>query len=328
MNDISKTDDVHLDHLRLFAHVAKTGSLTEGSRNQGLSQSAASQAIAQIEAELQVLLLDRSRRPLVLTETGRRFQKGVETLLNDWDRLQAYVRPAGDGGLTGTISVAAIYSVGIHLLSSLIQRFATRHPAVRVRMQYLRPDMVVQAVRDKKVDLGILSFPVATRTLESIPLRDEPLVAVCHPAHRLVPRRRIAMADLAGQRLIAFDRDLPIRRAIDEALRVAKVKVDVAMEFDNIESIKQAVLSGFGLAILPEPTVVREVVSRLLVALPITGVTLTRPVGLIRRRRSAPDAAIEGFIAFLVASVGEEHPGAATAPVAPLRYGQTPSPWE
>lgn len=319
---------MHLDQLRLFCEVAQTGSLTEGAKIKGLSQSAASQAIAQIEAELQVLLLDRSRRPLVLTGMGRKFQEGVETLLADWDRLQTAVRPARDGGLAGTVAVAAIYSVGIHLLNSLIQRFATRHPLVRVRMQYLRPDMVVQAVRDSKVDLGILSFPAATRTLEAIPLRDEALVAVCHPAHRLVPRRRISLADLASQRFIAFDRDLPIRRSIDAALRAARVKVEVVMEFDNIESIKQAVLSGFGLAILPEPTVLRETVGRLLAALPIDGVTLTRPVGLIRRRRSAPDTAVQGFIDFLIASIHEDQPSAITAPAAPLRYGQTPSPWE
>lgn len=322
---------MHLEHLRLFHDVARTGSLTEGARLHGFSQSAASQAIAQIETALQASLFDRSCRPLALTVAGRRFQEGVATLVADWDRLAAAVRPAGAGGsgtLTGTVTVAAIYSVGIHLLSTLVQRFATRHPQVRVRMQYLRPDMVVQAVRDKRVDLGILSFPPTTRALTLVPLRDEPLVAVCHPAHRLVPRRRITMADLAGQRLVAFDRDLPIRRAIDEALRKAGVRVEVSMELDNVESIKQAVQSGCGMAILPEPTVVRETISRLLVALPIEDVKLIRPIGLIRRRRPADNAAVDIFIDFLTVTLREEQHGVATAPVAPVRYGQTPSLWE
>lgn len=328
MDRIQKTDDVNISHLRLFREVVQHGSLTEGARRQGLSQSAASQAVAQIEAELKTPLLDRSRRPLALTAAGCRFHVGVTTLLEGWDQVIASVRPDPTAGLSGTVTVAAIYSLGIHLLSGLVQQFTTRYPLVRVRMQYLRPDMVVQAVREKRADLGILAFPPASRQLETIPLRDEPLVVVCHPAHRLVPRRRVHLGDLAGQAMVAFDRDLAIRRAIDAALRSAGTKVEVVMEFDNVESIKQAVQNNCGLAILPEPTVIRETVSRLLVALPIEGVSLMRPVGAIRRARPRPDPAVDAFLAFITERLREDQPVGGSAPVAPVRYGQTPSPWE
>lgn len=314
---------MQIEHLRLFTAIARSLSLTEGARSLGLSQSAASQAVAQLEHALGTRLLDRSRRPLVLTEAGRRFHGGAERLLDGWDRLVAEVRPGEGGELHGSLTVAAIPSLGLHLLSGLVERFVQRHPQVRLRTLHLRHDLVVQAVRQQRADLGILSYPPAQRGLEAVHLRDEPLVAVCHPSHRLVPRRRLLLRDLDGQRLVAFDRDQPVRRVIDRALAAAGVRVEIAMELDNIESMKQAVLNGGGLAILPEPMVLREALGRLLVALPFEDVQLSRPVAAIRRR-SAGDPLAEAFIAFARDSTHQQPP---TAPVAPVRHGQ-PSQWD
>lgn len=312
---------MNIEHLRLFSVVAKTGSLSEGARQLGYSQSAASQAMAQLESALQVPLLDRTRRPLGLTAPGRRLHAGLAHLLHGWDRLVADLQPGASP--TGTVDVAAIHSLGIHLLVGVVQRFSAEYPGVRVRTQHLRQDEVVRQVRERRVDLGILSYPPALRGIEAIPLCEERLVVVCHPAHRLVPRRRLLLADLQGQRFIAFDRDLPIRRAIDETLRRAGVAVEAVMELDNVESMKQAVQGGCGVAILPEPTILRETMGRLLVALPVEDASLTRPIAVLRRRAAhAPGA--DAFIAYLRASMRQQVP----APIAPLRYGQTPSEFE
>ena len=84
------------------------------------------------------------------------------------------------------------------------------------------------------------------------------MLVVTHPSHPLARRRRVSPADLDGARFVAFDHDLPIRRAIDRALKQHGVKVDVAMEFDNVETIKQAIGIAAGISILPAPTVQKE----------------------------------------------------------------------
>jgi len=326
MLNIGNTYTVHLEYLRLFSAVARSRSLSEGARQLGYSQSAASQAIAQLEQHLHAPLLDRSQRPLALTTAGQRLQSGIAPLLSGWDRLVATLQPEG-GGVSGTVTVAAIHSLGLHLLVGHVQLFSSEHPAVRVRTQHLRHDEVVRQVKERRVDLGILSYPPTLRGIESIHLRDEALVVVCHPSHRLVPKRRLRMRDLAGQRFVAFDRDLPIRRAIDEALRQAGVEVEMTMELDNVESMKQAVLGNCGIAILPEPTVLRETLGRLLVALPVEDATLSRPVAILRRQ-SVHDPAIDAFVAFLHASMHQQATNPVTAPIAPVRYGRTPSQYE
>lgn len=286
-----------LGTLELFCEVVRSRSFSEGARARGLSQSAASQAVAQLEKEVGVALLDRATRPVALTPAGRTFYERVLGLLQDYEQLTAEIRSAGRA-ISGTVRVAAIYSIGLHALGSQIQRFRAQYPQARVRLEYLRPNAVVDAVVSERADLGVLSFPVATRVLEVIPLRTERMVFVCPPAHRLARCRRVAPQDLAGEDVIGFDRDLAIRRAIDRALRRRGVTVNVSMEFDNIENIKDAVESGAGVAVLPEPTVRKETALRTLVARPLAIPDLVRPIGILHRRRHLPPA-VTRFIALL-----------------------------
>jgi DNA-binding transcriptional LysR family regulator len=275
---------MNLDTLELFCAVVRTQSFSRGAHAMGVSQSAASQAVAQLEHRLAVVLVDRSKRPFVLTAEGRKYYEGVHVLLEAYTKLVDGVT-AKRTEVGGLVRVAAIYSIGIHAMSRHVQRFMADHPCAKVRMEYLRPNMVVESVLSDDVDLGIVSFPAQGRALNVIPLRVEPMVVVLPPGHRLTGRRSIHIEDLAGEDLVTFDRDLAIRRAIDRILRRRRVDVKVVMEFDNIENIKLALVSGAGISILPEPTVQREVELRTLVTRPLDMAGLERPIGIIHRRR-------------------------------------------
>jgi DNA-binding transcriptional LysR family regulator len=114
------------------------------------------------------------------------------------------------------------------------------------------------------------------------------MVLAVHPTHRFAALSEVSVGRLDGEKFVSYDSDLPIRRAIDRFLRHHDVQVDVAMEFDNIENIKRAVEIPAGVAILPEPTVAREVKAGTLVAVRIGGQDphhrLTRPLAIIHRR--------------------------------------------
>jgi DNA-binding transcriptional LysR family regulator len=280
---------VTLDSLRLYCDVVRLRSFSRGAAQNGVSQSAASQAIQQLEAELDVHLVDRSRRPLSPTDEGRAFYEACRELLQGFDKARAELQ-ATRGRVEGTVRVAAIYSVGLHDMSRHMQPFMSAYPQARVLLECLHPHKVVEAVLSDEADLGILSYPAANRALEVIPLRAEPMVLIAHPTHRLARRRSIAAHELNGERFVAFDHALAIRRAIDRALKHQNVKVDVVMEFDNVETIKQAIGINAGLSILPRPTVLQELEMRALIALPVALPGLVRPVGIIHRRgrRLAP----------------------------------------
>ena len=120
-----------------------------------------------------------------------------------------------------------------------------------MRLEYLHPHRVVEAVENDQADLGLVSYPKASRTIKAITWREEPMVLVCSPVHRLAGQSSVGLTELAGESMIGFDADLTIRREIDRVLNLHNVEVRVVMEFDNIETIKRAIEIDAGVALLP-----------------------------------------------------------------------------
>jgi len=289
---------VNLETLRLYCDIVRLRSFSRGARANQITQSAASQAIQQLEHDLGLRLIDRSKRPFSVTAEGQRYFDGVRTLLSDYSRLEAEIRRASTT-LAGPVRVAAIYSVGLYDLSQHMHRFMTEYPQAKVRLEYLRPNKVYDAVVNEEADIGIMSYPRKDRVITTIPWRAEKMMFVCNPNHPLAKKTVISAADLEGEKFIGFDPDLPIRKAIDRSLKQQHSHASIVMEFDNIETMKQAVEIGVGVSILPEPTVRRETGAGRLVAIPLAMLELVRPVGIILRRHKPLTPAVQRFIQLL-----------------------------
>ena len=289
---------MHLETLRLYCDVVRHRSFSRGAAQNFVSQSAASQAMQQLETELSAALLDRTKRPFVVTPEGQAFYEACRGLLESWEKARAEIA-AVKARVDGTVRVAAIYSVGLHDVSRNVQQFMSLYPEARVQLECLHPHKVVEAVIQGEADVGIMSYPPADRALAIVPLRSEPMAFVCHPNHRLARRRVVVPADLAGETFVAFDAGLTLRKAIDRALRQHNVKVNTVMEFDNIETIKQAIIIAAGVSILPRHTVQNEASIRTLAVVPLGITDLVRPVGLIHRRQKLLTPTVSRFIQLL-----------------------------
>jgi DNA-binding transcriptional LysR family regulator len=296
---------VHLETLRLYCDVVRLRSFSRGAAQNFVSQSAASQAVQQLERELGVGLIDRTKRPFTVTAEGHRFYNACRGLLEAWEKARGEVA-AVKARVDGTVRVAAIYSVGLHDMSHHLQRFMARYPNARVQLECLHPHKVVEAVLRDEADIGLMSYPPPDRALTVVPLRSEAMVFVCHPNHRLARRRTVTAADLNGEPFVAFDRELTIRKAIDRTLRQHNARPTVVMEFDNIETIKQAIKIAAGVSILPRHTVEKEASIRTLSAVPLAIPDLVRPVGLIHRRQKPLTPTVSRFIDLLREPAAED----------------------
>jgi DNA-binding transcriptional LysR family regulator len=239
--------------------------------------------VLHLEEDLGVKLIDRSKRPFVLTPEGQVYYEGCRRLVQRFTALEEEVRTLHEE-VEGRVSVASIYSVGLSHMSRFVQEFMRQHPKANVRLQYQHPDRVYELVRNDGVDLGLVSYPRDSRTLRAIPWRDEPMVFVCAPEHPLAEHSAIALQQLDGEAFIGFDENLRIRVEVDKALASHGVSVRNVMDFDNTETIKRAIEINAGVSLLPEPTVTREVVAGTLVARPLGDIQLVRPLGIICRR--------------------------------------------
>jgi LysR family transcriptional regulator, transcriptional activator of the cysJI operon len=288
---------VIFEECKLFRDVAPARSLSRAAQLNGISQSAATQQIQELEKRLGTQLLDRSTRPLGLTTAGKLYADLCRDVLRREDDFRAALDNIGEGSaITGTVRVASIYSIGLSETGRLREEFTRACPEAQLQVELLRPDKVYEAVLGDQADLGFISYPEHRRDLTIVPWRSERMTVAVYPSHPFADLEMVRMKDLDGQSFIAFDEEVIIRRELDRFFREAEIEVNIVMQFDNIQSIKEAVVLGSGISILPERTIETEVGQRRLVSVPLRAPQLRRPTGVIHRRKKKLTRAERAFL--------------------------------
>lgn len=275
---------MHIETLKTFCDLVDSGSFSKAAQQNLITQSAVSQQVRALEARYgQKLLIRGHPDGAVPTAPGKILYAESKELLERFAKLEERLRERPQV-MSGTVHVATVYSVGLHVLPPHLKQFLKAHPQVNVRLEYKRTNEVYAACQSGVLQFGIVALPQRRARLEVVPLWHDQLVFVCSPEHRLARRRAVRLAELGGEPFIAFDRDIPTRKAIDRILRKHRVRVTRAMEFDNIETIKRSVEAGLGVSILPDAAVAGEVRSGSLIALPFRDGVFIRPIGALLRR--------------------------------------------
>jgi DNA-binding transcriptional LysR family regulator len=291
---------MQIETLKIFCDLVETRSFSQAAERNFVTQSAVSQQVRGLEEMFKHRLLERvrGRREVRLTEVGEVFYQESRSVVAAYNQLQARVRGV-DGAVTGTVRVATVYSIGLHELPPAVRRFMALYPSAKIDLEYSRTTRVVRDVLGGAVELGVVAYPEKRRGLSIIPLPGDRLALICPPQHALATRKKVKAADLNGQDFVLFERDIPTRRATDRILKAHGVSVRRVAEFDNIETIKRAVEVGFGLAIVPRPSVLDEQKSGQLAVVALAEAEWTRSVGLIHRSDRTLSIAARKFVELL-----------------------------
>lgn len=285
--------------LELFRTIAERRSFSQAAAVHHLTQSAASQAIQHLEESVGVQLIDRSKRPLVLTSAGQLYLSGLRSILRDYELLQRDVRSTGER-LRGQLKVGTIVSVGLSYMPEASEAFAKIHPEVDLKTDFGASDRVINLVREGSVDLGLVSYPKSTKYLQCIPWQQEPMRLVCSSEHPLAKQNEVSLRQLQALDMIGFDRDLKLRQEIDQYLSRAGITVNVEMEFDNADSMIRAIQANRGIGIVPEAAVRRETANGSLRVVACRELRITRPLGIIFRRSGKLSRAASEFGSLLL----------------------------
>jgi LysR family transcriptional regulator, transcriptional activator of the cysJI operon len=273
--------------------------MSRGAAHLGVSQSAASQHVQEVERRLGVVLFDRSKRPLEVTPAGKIYYDFCRDVLRREEELGRELETVKQQ-VEGTLRVASIYSIGLSEVSRLQEAFAARYPAVHLLVEYVRPEKVYEAVLNDTADLGLVSYPQSSREIAAIHWRNEEMQVAVPPTHPFAARDEVYPADINGQTLVGFDEDLSIRRELDRFFKAHGVEVNLAMHFDNIHTIKEAVVLGTGISILPARTMQTEIAEGRMVAVKLRAPELVRPVGVVHRKRKKLNRAAHAFVDLLL----------------------------
>ncbi len=291
--------NINLSVMKTFCDLVDTGNFSRAAESNFVSQSAVSQQLAKLERDLALPLITRSGGLVTPTSAGRAFYHGACEIIRRFEQLVGEVRSASDA-VRGVLRVGTIYSVGFYLLDPFVRRFLRDHPEVHLHVTYANWNHISAAIISGEMDLGVVACPDVNRSLEMLPLRDEELIAVFPPKHPLARRKTVQAKDLADEAFVAFLANIPTRRHIDKLLKARRVRVRVAMEFDNIELLKRAIMVGSGVSILPRENVETEVSRGDLVCARFKDHAFwARPIGVLRRRGRPPSPAEQMFLDIL-----------------------------
>ncbi len=289
---------MYIATFKVFCDLAETGSFSKAAAINAITQSAVSQQIRALETRFQVTLIERGRRHFALTPEGSVFLEASREILEVHDNLDARLHQLRNV-VEGEIRIASIYSVGFHDLPPLLKIFRERFPKVEVQVSYRRSHQVYSLVADGDVDLGLVSYPAKRNGLQIDIFAEDEMILIVPPGHRLAGHKRIALEKLAGEHFIAFEPDLPTRKAIDRHFREQGVSIVHKMEFDNIETVKRAVEIDGGVSIVPRTTVRQEIETGALVGIEIDGPRMVRPLAVVTKRNRQRSPAQAEFISVL-----------------------------
>jgi DNA-binding transcriptional LysR family regulator len=233
-----------LRQLEVFLAVARTGSVSRAGRELGLSQSATSSSLADLERQFDLQLFDRMGKRLRLSTRGAGLRVPAEAVLELARDLE---RGFESRAVEHRLRVGATLTIGNYVAVPLVARFMREHPAVALTLEVANTEEISRQVANLELDVGLVEGEVDHPDLETIPWRDDHLVVFCGAHHPLARKRVLTDKDLLSAPWIVRERGSGTRQAFDRAMRGLLSELRVALTLSQTEAIKRAVEAELGL---------------------------------------------------------------------------------
>jgi len=286
--------------LQAFCAVVERRSFSHAAERLGVTQPAISLQVRGLEKRLGLQLLDRSGRRVEPTEAGWRLYRGAQRLLQLEEQLLDDVTAEVDGELAGRLSIGASTGPAAIVVPQLLCEFQQQSPAVRVALEVHDTQSVIDLVAERELELGIVGAAPRHRGVRFEPLTHDEVILVV-PALHAFAGRTVALEALRGEALILMQEGAGVRQVVEDELRRAGVRLrdlDVRLELGLQESVRSAVLAGFGITFISRAAVETELAVGTLVEVPVEGMDVRREISLARAAGRPPSRVADAFLAF------------------------------
>jgi len=287
--------NVTLRQLRAFTAVYRARSITRAAREVGITQSATSLLIQQLEAQLGVKLFDRTTRAVQPTMAAHEAFHAAERMLSDAQGLSRRMRDLAEAR-AGRVTFLASAGAASALLPRVLASFRAVHPEIEIDMRDVAADDLVPRMiaSDAEFAIGSVEGEIAEMNVQT--LIGGRLSAIGRATAEFAARRSLTWEELAHQPTIAMRRETRIRMQIDAALGQQGKRLVPTYEVTLINTALAMTAQGLGLAILPA-TMLPVDQYPTLIARPLTRPAITRPVSLLQRQGRTLSPAAQAFIA-------------------------------
>jgi DNA-binding transcriptional LysR family regulator len=286
--------------LAAFCAVVERRSFSQAAEQLGVTQPAVSLQVRALEKRLGAQLLDRSGRRVEPTEAGARLYRGAQRLLALEQQVLDEVAAEGDGDLSGALTMGASTGPAAVVVPRLLGEFQRAHPAVRVALEVHDTRMVVELVAERRLELGIVGAAPRHRAVRFEPFAYDEVVLVCPPLHRFAGRT-IDVHELTSESLVVMQEGAGVRRIVEDELRRLGVRlrdIDPRLELGLQESVRSAVLAGYGVTFISRAAVESDLASGALAEARVEGMDGRREISLVRSAARVQTRVADAFVDF------------------------------
>ena len=275
---------------------AKNRNLSLAARKLFITQPAVTKGIQRLQEFYDMKFVDHIGKKLVLTDAGEVLYEIAEKIFELENRAEESIRDFQQRK-RGHIRILSSESFGDYYLPRIIIPFSKSYPLIRITMNILPTDQVVNHTAILNNDLGFISYPVEHDKLLVKEVLKDQLVIIAPLDHPLTYKEKLAPDDLEGQLLIMHEKGSAPRNAIENYIRKTNLSVKIPLELSSNRAIKRAVEEGIGIALISREVAREEIEAGRLKAIPLSDPSMTREFYMIHHKDKYLSESLQNFIA-------------------------------
>lgn len=297
---------MNIRDLQYFVAVAELGHFGQAAARCCVSQPTLSGQIKKLEAELGVTLLERTRRRVMLTDTGDQIAQSARRILREVDTIHDMAESRHDP-LAGKFRLGAFPTLATYIFPQLVMKVKACLPGLRLILIEEKTAILIDKLKRGEIDAALLALPVDDNFLVSQPLFEDEFLLAVAPDHELATQKKIDQDALKDHRLLLLEEGHCLR---DQALEVCQLN-SMAEEEDfratGLETLRQMVKAGTGITFMPRIAVQTDEAD--IRYIPFAGTPPMRTIGLVWRKTSVRQPVIDKFAEILSASRSRQRRG-------------------
>lgn len=242
---------MELRQLQCFVAVVEEGGFNRATTRLHMTQPAISYQIKLLEADLDVPLFYRRSRGITPTEAGRILYQHAQLIQATVRKAQQALERLSDG-VAGEVRIGTVNSVGVYFLPEVLHSMRIKQPSARPTVLYRNSYEITDALLANQVDLALVANPKPDRRLEMETIVEERISLVCGQGHPFYGRQSVKPTELRGQPFATLTSENPTGQIVRDYLAKLGVNVDIVVSTDNVETVREMVEAGLGVAFLPD----------------------------------------------------------------------------
>ncbi len=274
---------MNLNQLKIFYMAAKHGSLSAAAAALYITQPAVTKGIQRLQEFHEIKLFNRFGKRMALTDAGEALYSIAESIFELENQAEESLRDFQQRK-RGFLRIHSSESFGSYYLPFIVNRFLQANPKIRISVELLPTELVVEKTATLANDLGFISYPVPHKKLLMFEVLADSYQIIVPPGHPLAKKSMIEPGDLEGQPLIVHEKGSAPRTSTEEFVKRHQLNVSIPLELSNNEAIKTAVEEGIGIAVITKRVVSKELAMGTLKAIPLSDPAMTRKFYLIHHK--------------------------------------------